>query len=77
MLNLQLVGEILPLTQCYFAHTRIKNEKMTFTPYLAKPRQQAKAIFKKCDPFIYGDMYLITNSVCKNMLRKMTTKSRF
>jgi hypothetical protein len=63
--------------QCYFACKGIQNEKMSFTLFLAKPRQKAKAIFKTCDLFIYGDMCLIANSMCKNMLRKMTPKSMF
>jgi hypothetical protein len=45
--------------------------------HLAKPRQKAKAIFKTCDLFIYGDMYIVTTSLCKNMLRKTTPWSRF
>jgi hypothetical protein len=53
-----------------------KTRKWLLPLYLAKPRQKAKEIFKTCHPFIYGDMYLVTNSLCKNMIRKMTPKSR-
>jgi len=39
---------------------------------LAKPRQNTEAIFKARDLFVYGDIYYINLSFCKNVLKTVT-----
>jgi len=49
----------------------IKESLLTLS--LAKPRQNAaEAILKTYELFIYGDIQYITNSFCKNVLKRAT-----
>ena len=58
---------MLPETQCYVARADISNEKPNLTIPLAKPRQNAKAVFKTYELFIYGDIYYIQTYFVKNV----------
>jgi len=44
-------------------------EKPTLTISLAKPRQNAKAVFKPYELFVYGDIHYITHTFCENVLK--------
>jgi hypothetical protein len=47
-----------------------------FSLSLAKPIQNAEAISKIYEPFIFGDINYITNSFCENGLKIVTRYPR-
>jgi len=47
------------------------NEKTSFNPLPGKAVKE-RGNFETYELFIYGDLHLITNSLCKNVLRKAT-----
>jgi hypothetical protein len=59
---MKLADNMLPETQRYVARADISKEKPTLTISLAKPRQNAKAIFKTYELFVYGYIYYITHT---------------
>jgi hypothetical protein len=60
----------VPAARCYVARVDVSKEKNLLTLSLAKPTQNAEAILKIYELFIYGDIYCITNSFCKNVLKE-------
>ena len=70
-INPKLAGNTLPATLCYVAHGDIFNVKNSFNPLPGKAVTE-RSNFETYELFIYGDLYLITNSFCKNVLRKAT-----
>jgi lysyl-tRNA synthetase class II len=67
---------MLPETQLYVARADISKEKPTLTSPLAKPRQNAKAVFKIYELFVYGYTYYITHTFCENVLKIAKPKAR-
>jgi len=67
-INLQLDGKISDkLTAEAF---EIRKYILNFS--LAKPKENAEAVLKSCELFIYGDASYISNSFCNNVLKIAT-----
>jgi len=54
----------------------IWNEKTSFKSLPGKAEMEWWNILKTYELFIYGDIYLITNSFCKNVLKMVTLQPR-
>jgi len=71
---MQVAGNMLPATQCYFACGDVGTEKISL--FVAKPRNKAEVILKTCGLLIYKESDYITNSLCEIVLKIVTLHPR-
>jgi hypothetical protein len=74
-IHVQVAGNMLPSTQCYFACRDIGTEKTSL--FMVKPRYKAAVILKTCGLFIDEELDYINKSLCEHILKIVTPCLRF